>query len=374
MSSECASAVPQIGEFVGGAAAACSATFNAIADVIAASTISLIQSSTGPCVVQGNCVCSSNYEGAECGAIPGPGITQYANSEVCEVTFSKSATLHVHHFETESCCDKLTVGGISYVGTAGPANGVSASSLSWASDSSVQGQGWKICLSDPDFMAAGGGAPSPSPPIREYFLAGPSTWANARAYCVAQGGDLVSIHSAEEDQIVIAWMQAEVHSDYPWIGLSTQTCSNGCGGNWAAEYTWSDGTATDYSNPSFSQNDMAPTYGHYYKNMHVGGGRWGTWCPTCVSEGICQRWPMLPPSPPLSPPASPGAFLMNPLAVGNATDGENGFDKLEKAASLATFVIGASTYAIVTSSYDDGVQLIDVSDPSSRVPCSRVDF
>jgi len=117
----------------------------------------------------------------------------------------------------------------------------------------------------------------------------------------------VSIHSAEEDQIVIAWMQAEVNSDYPWIGLSTQTCSYGCGGNWAAEYTWSDGTAIDYSNPSFSKNDPAPTYGHHYKS----GGRWGTWCPTCVSEGICQRWPMLSP-PPLSPlPPSPPALVLS---------------------------------------------------------------
>ena len=59
---------------------------------------------------------------------------------------------------------------------------------------------------------------------------------------------------------------------------------------------------------------------------------------------------------------------MNPLAVGNATDGENGFDKLEKAASLATFVIGASTYAIVSANVvDNGVQLIDVSDPTNPV-------
>ena len=71
--------------------------------------------------------------------------------------------------------------------------------------------------------------------------------------------------------------------------------------------------------------------------------------------------------PPPSPPASPPDFLRNPLAVGSATDGVNGFDELEGAAFLATFVIGASTYAIVVARNDNGVQLIDVSDPSSPV-------
>jgi len=56
-----------------------------------------------------------------------------------------------------------------------------------------------------------------------------------------------------------------------------------------------------------------------------------------------------------------------PVAVGGATDGINGFDELAGAFGVATFVIGASTYAIVASVYDDGVQLIDVSDPSAPV-------
>eukprot|EP00964_Phaeocystis_antarctica_P068795 scaffold41702_cov66-Phaeocystis_antarctica.AAC.2 len=112
--------------------------------------------------------------------------------------------------------------------------------------------------------------PPPPPPLGSiYFLAPSSTWLAARAYCVAQGGDLVSIHSADEDQLVGAWMKAQTTSSYPWIGLSTQTCSRGCSGNWAAEFTWSDGTATDYRNPVWGQNDNAPTYGHYYRNGHL---------------------------------------------------------------------------------------------------------
>ena len=53
--------------------------------------------------------------------------------------------------------------------------------------------------------------------------------------------------------------------------------------------------------------------------------------------------------------------------MGSATDGVNGFDELDDARPVAAFVIGASTYAIVASYTDDGVQLIDVSDPSSPV-------
>ena len=53
--------------------------------------------------------------------------------------------------------------------------------------------------------------------------------------------------------------------------------------------------------------------------------------------------------------------------MGSATDGVNGFDELDGAHGVATFVIGTSTYAIVASFSDNGVQLIDVSDPSRPV-------
>ena len=56
-----------------------------------------------------------------------------------------------------------------------------------------------------------------------------------------------------------------------------------------------------------------------------------------------------------------------PVAVGSATDGVGGFDELNGARAVATFVIGSSTYAIVASYSDNGVQLIDVSNPSAPV-------
>ena len=61
------------------------------------------------------------------------------------------------YFSTESGYDKLTVGGTSYSGSAGP-DGVSVSSstsITWRSDSNGAKTGWKICLSAVgDFNAA----------------------------------------------------------------------------------------------------------------------------------------------------------------------------------------------------------------------------
>ena len=50
----------------------------------------------------------------------------------------------------------------------------------------------------------------------------------------------------------------------------------------------------------------------------------------------------------------------NPVAVGSATDGVNGFDELNQASGVATFVIGTNTYAIVAGRVDDGMQLLQV--------------
>ena len=41
--------------------------------------------------------------------------------------------------------------------------------------------------------------------------------------------------------------------------------------------------------------------------------------------------------------------------------------KLDGAADVAVFTIGSSTYAIVVSHQDDGVQIIDISDPTDIV-------
>ena len=65
-----------------------------------------------------------------------------------------------------------------------------------------------------------------------------------------------------------------------------------------------------------------------------------------------------------------GAFASSPsdiTATDAETDGENSFTMLDGARGVATFTIGSSTYAIVASFNDDGVQIIDISDPTDIV-------
>jgi len=56
----------------------------------------------------------------------------------------------------------------------------------------------------------------------------------------------------------------------------------------------------------------------------------------------------------------------NIVAKDAETDGAT-FTELEGALGVATFTIGASTYAIVASNSDNGVQIIDITDPSNIV-------
>ena len=110
-----------------------------------------IASSSGPCLVEGNCVCSSNFH--TCTETSGDSFSGSAdNYEECSVTFTQPATLSSSYFQTEACCDKMTVNGNRYSGSTSP-NGVVASSLTWSSDYSVLSGGFKVCLSALPFSA-----------------------------------------------------------------------------------------------------------------------------------------------------------------------------------------------------------------------------
>lgn len=84
-----------------------------------------------------------------------------------------------------------------------------------------------------------------------------------------------------------------------------------------------------------------------------------------------NRRPEPPPLPPLLPPSPPQrpSVTFELVAMGAATDGVDGFN-LAHARSVATFVIesaaGTSTLAIVASA--SGVQILDVSNPHSLRP------
>ena len=53
----------------------------------------------------------------------------------------------------------------------------------------------------------------------------------------------------------------------------------------------------------------------------------------------------------------------SPSAVASVSDGET-YSELWGASGITTVVIGENTYALVAAASDDGVQIIDISDPA----------
>ena len=62
-----------------------------------------------------------------------------------------------------------------------------------------------------------------------------------------------------------------------------------------------------------------------------------------------------------------------PKPVAALEDDEDGFDRLEGAEGVTTVVIGDSAYALVAAFSDNGVQIIDISDPSSPQPVAALE-
>ena len=61
----------------------------------------------------------------------------------------------------------------------------------------------------------------------------------------------------------------------------------------------------------------------------------------------------------------------SPVATADITDGEDGFDTLDGALGIATAAIGSRTYAIVAANADNGTQIIDISNPASPSPVAE---
>ena len=55
----------------------------------------------------------------------------------------------------------------------------------------------------------------------------------------------------------------------------------------------------------------------------------------------------------------------DPRAVAGVTDGQDGFNELDRAYNITTITSGSSYYALVASFDDDGVQIIDITDPAN---------
>ncbi len=61
-----------------------------------------------------------------------------------------------------------------------------------------------------------------------------------------------------------------------------------------------------------------------------------------------------------------------PSPAGTATDGQDGFTALAGASSVAMAEVGGKTYAVVASVRDNGIQVIDMSDPGNPLPAGAV--
>ena len=62
----------------------------------------------------------------------------------------------------------------------------------------------------------------------------------------------------------------------------------------------------------------------------------------------------------------------SPSPVAAATDGEGGFEELDGARYVTTVAIDSSTYALVSASVDNGIQIINMTVPSSPVAVSHM--
>eukprot|EP00438_Fugacium_kawagutii_P016157 Skav224591 [mRNA] locus=scaffold2684:143458:144360:- [translate_table: standard] len=86
------------------------------------------------------------------GCVSSPGFAygnNYGNSEKCRIAVNSEvvAPLRVESFSTESNYDKLIVNCRAYSGSIGPSGVIPVSSITWSTDSSATGYGWKLCPS-----------------------------------------------------------------------------------------------------------------------------------------------------------------------------------------------------------------------------------
>ena len=121
---------------------------------------------TGGCVVNENCVCTSNLPGSECNAQYGENAQHwYTHNQHCEIDFGQSVMLEVYLYRLKYG-DPVVVNGVTYrsewpdyLPSAGP-DGVVTSSMTWSSDGSGNMEGFKICAVPPP----PGTPPAPPPP------------------------------------------------------------------------------------------------------------------------------------------------------------------------------------------------------------------
>jgi len=163
------------------------------------------------------------------------GVGKHGNGEDCTIRVTEAGTLTATQFDTESCCDHVTIGGTPYRGSTGP-NGVAVaagSNFTWHSDFSVTNAGWTICW-----------APNPAPlavTVGDNFC---QIDANG---CATDGA---GEHGNGEDctiQVgvdgVLTATQFDTESGYDWVNISGtryqgRTGPNGVAVAAGSNFTW----------------------------------------------------------------------------------------------------------------------------------------
>lgn len=117
---------------------------------------SLILSINGPCVAnrETNCFCSSNFAVEDCDNSATPPTGVHGNNEDCDMEWTETVELTSPFFDTESCCDAVTVDHhcsniardtTRYVGSGDGITGAKGCNMHWRSDGSVLKPGFKVC-------------------------------------------------------------------------------------------------------------------------------------------------------------------------------------------------------------------------------------
>ena len=101
--------------------------------------------SAGLEVTAGASFCQIDANGC---ATDGAGV--HGNDEACTVRVNQAGFLNATEFDTETCCDYVTIGGTEFSGLDGP-HGVAVSAGStfqWQSDYGTTNAGWTICFGE----------------------------------------------------------------------------------------------------------------------------------------------------------------------------------------------------------------------------------
>ncbi|XP_039671502.1 lactose-binding lectin l-2-like [Perca fluviatilis] len=118
------------------------------------------------------------------------------------------------------------------------------------------------------------------------YVATHLTWADAELHCVSQGGNLVSIHSLEEENFIKSLIRNFDHAQgATWIGLSDTQKE----GSWM----WSDGCKVDYVYWNRGEPNNAGGLEHCVHNNYDKDFKWndvpcsGTIPSVCASRITC---------------------------------------------------------------------------------------